>query len=186
MAESDAGRRSVVLAGTVARMNAAFSVELQQFHTGKVGYLGHVGPANVPAELADIVESVHGLDTRRLVWPLNRQAAPEQGTSALLPAQVAKLYGFSTNSAAGQTIGILEFGGGYLTTDIQNYFQNIAKLPVPSISFVGVDGGTNSPGSDADADSEVILDIAVAGSALRGRSSCSISRRGANKASSMR
>jgi len=164
--ESDAGRRTAVLAGTVAQINAAFGVELQRFHTGAVSYLGHTGPASVPAELADIVESVHGLDTRQMVWPLNRQAAPEQGTTALLPAQVAKLYGFPTNSAAGQTIGILEFGGGYRTSDIQDYFQNIAHLPVPSVSFVGVDGATNSPGGGAD--SEVILDIAVTGSTAPG------------------
>jgi kumamolisin len=166
LTESDAGRRTAVLAGTVAQMNAAFAVELQQFHTGTVSYRGHTGPASVPAELADIVESVHGLDTRPLAEPLNRPAVSGQATSPLLPAQVAKLFGFPGNSAAGQTIGILEFGGGYRATDIQNYFQNIAHLGVPSVSFVGIDGATNSPG--ASADTEVILDIAVAGSVAPG------------------
>jgi len=166
LTESSTGRRTAVLAGTVAQMNAAFGVDLKQFHTGSVSYLGHSGPAGVPAELVDIVESVHGLDTRPLAQPMNRQAASGQATSPLLPAQVARLYGIPTNSAAGQTIGILEFGGGYLASDIQNYFQNIAKLPVPSVSFVGVGGATNSPG--ASADTEVILDIAVAGSVAPG------------------
>jgi kumamolisin len=164
--ERHSGRRTAVLQGTVAQMNAAFNVELKQFHTGSDGYVGHEGPAHAPADLAGVVESVHGLDTRRLVWPLNRQAAPAQSTSPLLPATVAKLYGFPTNSAAGQTIGILEFGGGYRESDITDYFQTIAHLPAPGVSFVGVDGATNSPGGGAD--SEVILDIAVSGSVAPG------------------
>ncbi len=166
--ERDPGRRTVVLAGTVAQINAAFAISLQTFRTGAISYLGHAGPASVPAELADIVESVHGLDTRPLAHPMIRQAATGQSTSSLLPAQVANLYGFPTNSASGQTIGILEFGGGYRASDIQNYFQNIAKLPVPNVSFVGIDGVTNSPGVNTDVDTEVILDIAVAGSVAQG------------------
>jgi kumamolisin len=165
--ESHAGRRTVVLSGTVAQLNAAFGVKLQQFHTGSASYISHTGPASVPTNLKDIVESVHGLDTRRLVSPLNRQAATGQATSPLLPAQVAKLYAFPSNSASGQTIGILEFGGGYQMSDVQNYFQNIAKLPVPDVSWVGVDGATNSFSGGGD-DVEVILDICVAGSVAPG------------------
>jgi kumamolisin len=163
---SDAGRRTAELAGSAAQMNEAFGVELQHFHSAAVDYISHTGVASVPAELADIVQSVHGLDTRPLAQPLTRQAASDQATSPLLPAQVARLYGVPTNSAAGQTIGILEFGGGYKVTDVQDYFTNIAHLPVPAVSFVGIDGATNSPG--ASADTEVILDIAVAGSVAPG------------------
>jgi kumamolisin len=165
--ESDSGRRTVVVSGTVAQLNAAFGVQLQRFHTGSTSYLSHTGPASVPTTLKDIVESVHGLDTRPVVSPQNRQAAAGQATTALLPAQVAQLYQFPTNSAAGQTIGILEFGGGYQVSDVQNYFQNIANLPVPNVSWVGVDGATNSFSGGGD-DVEVILDICVAGSVAPG------------------
>ena len=147
-------------------MNAAFGVELQHFHGGAVDYISHTGEASVPADLADIVQSVHGLDTRPLAQPLTRQAASDQATSPLLPAQVARLYGVPTNSAAGQTIGILEFGGGYRVTDIQDYFTNIAHMPVPAVSFVGIDGATTCRAHRAD--TEVILDIAVAGSVAPG------------------
>jgi len=95
-----------------------------------------------------------------------RPAASGQATTALLPAQVAKLYGFPAVSAAGQTVGILEFGGGYRESDVQAWFTNIASLPVPAVSSVGIDGAANSPG--ASADTEVILDIAVAGSVAPG------------------
>jgi len=164
--ESDAARRTVVVSGTVQAINKAFSVELQTFHTGAVSYLGHAGPASVPAALSGVVESVHGLDTRPLAVPMMRQAATGQATTSLLPAQVAGLYGFPTASAAGQTIGILEFGGGYRESDVQAWFTNTAKLPVPAVSSVGIDGATNTPGGDAD--TEVILDIAVAGSVAPG------------------
>ena len=164
--QSDAARRTVVVSGTVQAINQAFSVELQTFHTGAASYLGHAGPASVPAALGGIVESVHGLDTRPLAQPMMRPAASGQATTALLPAQVAKLYGFPGVSAAGQTVGILEFGGGYRESDVQAWFTNTASLPVPAVSSVGIDGAANSPG--ASADTEVILDIAVAGSVAQG------------------
>ena len=79
---------------------------------------------------------------------------------------MAALYRFPTLSAAGQTIGIIEFGGGYQMTDIQDYFNNVVKLPVPNVTSVSVDNVTNSPGGGADI--EVILDISVAGSVAPG------------------
>jgi hypothetical protein len=42
----------------------------------------------------------------------------------------------------------------------------VVHLPVPNVSFVGIDGATNSPGGSADI--EVILDICVAGSVAQG------------------
>jgi len=85
----------------------------------------------------------------------------------MTPPQVARLYNFPTNTAAGQTIGILEFGGGYKPSDITSYFNNTVHLPVPAVSFVGVDGATNSF-TGKGADTEVILDIDVAGSVAPG------------------
>ena len=169
---TESGRRTAILSGTPAQLGAAFGVSLQQYHTGKTAYISHEGEVLLPSALAGIVESVHGLDTRPLGQPMVRPApdgATSFGTSPLLPAQVAKLYGFPTNAAAGQTIGIIEYGGGYLTTDIQHYFQNIAHLPVPAVSSVGVDGATNHfSTNDNNASLETALDIAVAGSAAPG------------------
>ncbi len=169
---TESGRRTAVLSGTPAQLGTAFGVTLQQYHTGKTGYISHAGEVTLPSTLSGIVESVHGLDTRPIGEPMIRPA-PEGissfGTSPLLPAQVAKLYGFPTNSAAGQTIGIIEYGGGYLTTDVQHYFNNIAHLPVPAVSSVGINGATNHFGTnDGNASLETALDIAVAGSVAQG------------------
>jgi kumamolisin len=58
-------------------------------------------------------------------------------------------------------------GGGYATSDLDAFFENLG-IPVPDVTAVGVDGGANVPGQDADADGEVTLDIEVAGSVAPG------------------
>jgi len=84
------------------------------------------------------------------------------------PPQVAALYDFPTSvNGAGETIGILELGGGYQTSDIQTYFSGLGLTP-PTVVAVSVDGGTNSPGDPNGADGEVALDIQVAGSIANG------------------
>jgi len=164
--ETSAARRSVVVSGTAAQLSQAFGVELHRYRTSTETYRSHEGAIHVPENLADVVESVHGFDNRQVGKPLFRGVATAQSTSPLTPPEVAKLYQFPTGSAAGQTIGILEFGGGYKIADVQNYFNNVVHLPVPNVTFVGVDGVTNSPG--AEADTEVILDISVAAAVAPG------------------
>jgi hypothetical protein len=164
--ERSAGRRTIVLSGTVAKMSKAFAVTMSYYHDGKDSYRGYEGAVQLPAALSDIVETVHGLDNRPVSRPMLRGPAQGQATQALTPPQVAGLYKFPANSAAGQTIGILEFGGGFKSSDIQSYFNNTVHLPVPSVTSVSVDGATNSPGQSAD--TEVVLDIDVAGSVAPG------------------
>ncbi|GAC1306076.1 MAG: hypothetical protein NVSMB24_15960 [Mucilaginibacter sp.] len=168
--ETSKPRRTVVLAGTVDQMNKAFSVDLGNYQTSNEVYRGREGNIKLPAELASVVESVHGLDNRPVSTPQFRPAAEgiasPEGISPLTPPQVAKLYNFPAISAAGQTIGILEFGGGFKPADITNYFANVVRMPAPAITVVGVDGATNHPGASADL--EVVLDIDVAGSTAPG------------------
>ena len=164
--ETNAARRVVVVSGTVEQINHAFAVDLGQYQSRAGTYRGYEGTVQVPTSLGDIVERVYGLDNRQLARPLSRAAAAGQATTPLTPPEVANLYGFPAGPATGQTIGILEFGGGYQMADVQNYFNNVVHLPIPNITFAGVDGATNSPGGSADI--EVILDIAVAGSVAQG------------------
>ena len=83
------------------------------------------------------------------------------------PPQVAQLYGFPTGvNGAGQTIGILELGGGYSASDLSSYFAGLG-IAEPRVTAVSVDGATNSP-NDPNADGEVALDIEVAGSIAPG------------------
>jgi len=89
-------------------------------------------------------------------------AAPAAPTAGPLTAvQVASFYAFPGNTdGTGQTIAIIELGGGYTEADLNTYFSGLG-LATPSVTAVGVDGGSNSPGQSADG--EVELDIQVAG-----------------------
>jgi kumamolisin len=148
-------------------MNKAFGVSLGEYRSDSETYRGREGHIYVPNEIADIVEGIFGLDNRKVV---RRSASIPMtgggGTSALTPAQVAKLYNFPTGiDASHETIGILEFGGGYHISDVNAFFSGQSLIP-PSVVSVGVDGAANTPGGGADI--EVILDIDVAGSTAQG------------------
>src|SRR5262249_42009911 len=115
-------RRTIVLRGTVAQVNAAFGVDLGVYKTKTETYRGREGAIAVPDALAGVVEGVFGLDDRKMAAPLLKIARPSpaaaaaaatSGTRAVTPPEVAKLYNFPNRSAAGQTIGIIEFGGGF-------------------------------------------------------------------------
>jgi kumamolisin len=78
------------------------------------------------------------------------------------------LYQFPPKaSAAGQTIGIIELGGGYRTADLTAYFKALGQK-TPNVSAVLVDGGKNSPSNANSADGEVMLDIEVAAAVAPG------------------
>jgi kumamolisin len=166
--ESSKARRTVTVAGTVEQLSRAFAVDLAYYESDQERYRGREGHVHLPADLVEVVEGVFGLDNRRMAQALLMQAAtPDLAITALTPPQVAALYNFPPGSAAGQTIGLLEFGGGYRVADIQAFFTGLG-LTTPGLTDVGVDGQTNSPGIDGNEDAEVALDIDVAGSVAPG------------------
>jgi len=169
---SSLDRRTLVLTGTAAQMQQAFGVELQQVEHDGHHYRIHRHAASVPQNCASIVDAVLGLDTRpqaqshlRKLRDLRPAVAVSQ---SYLPRQVAEIYSFPTDvDGSGETIGILELGGGFTKTDIQQYFQKQNIAP-PQVIAVSVDGGANSPTNPSGADSEVMLDIEVATSVAPG------------------
>jgi len=173
VAETHQGRRSMVLEGTAADMMKAFETELKRARIGTVEYRVREGALTIPAELDGVVEGVFGLDTRPQAHPHFRRrtpakAAAEQAVSYTPPA-VAQLYQFPTaGTGTGQTIGIVELGGGYNASDLQTFFSGL-QLATPSVTNVSVDGGSNQPTGDPNsADGEVALDIEVAGAVAPG------------------
>lgn len=138
-------RRTIKLTGTVAAMQKAFDVTLTQKVLDGHIYRVREGSIRVPAELGDAVEAVLGLDNRPQAQPHFRVHAAAANTS-YTPLQVAQLYQFPQGAtAAGQTIGIIELGGGYRTADLSAYFKGLG-LKAPQVTAVPVDGGKNSPG----------------------------------------
>lgn len=164
--ESSAAKRSLTLLGTVGQLGAAFGVTMSNYnHPTKGEYRGSTGPVQLPPELAGTVAAVLGLDNRPQARSHIRiRPAAEKGTS-YTPPQVASLYSFpSTQDGAGETIGIIELGGGYSLDDIREYFSGLG-LATPAVNAISVDGASNSPTGDANGpDAEVLLDVEVAGS----------------------
>jgi kumamolisin len=174
-------RRTVQLTGTAADMQKAFGVELTQKIVGGKEYRLREGSIHLPKALIGTVVAVLGLDNRPQASPHFRvhksataaatPAGAQPGASAdvsYTPPQVAQAYQFPANaSGAGQTIGIIELGGGYRQADLTAYFQTLGQTS-PTITAVSVDGGKNAPSTASSADGEVMLDIEVAGSVAPG------------------
>src|ERR1700753_2225266 len=62
--QTHAGRRTVVLSGSVAQFETAFGVELSDFEFDGGSYRGRTGSLSVPEGLSGVVEAVLGLDNR--------------------------------------------------------------------------------------------------------------------------
>jgi kumamolisin len=168
--EIDLARRNVVLSGTVEKMNKAFGVELQKCQVGVRTFRVREGAISVPATIAEIVTGVFGLDERPQAKPHFRlQPAATQAVS-YTAVQVANLYGFPPNTTgAGETVGIIELGGGFETADLDSFFRNLGISTPPQVTAVSVDGAQNVPGGDpSGADGEVELDIELLGAVAPG------------------
>jgi kumamolisin len=174
------GARTVLLSGSTAHVDKAFQVELAQYQGPQGAYRGRTGPLYVPAGLAGVILAVLGLDNRPQARPHFRVAsdprrpansnAQASASGSYTPLQVAQFYDFPASaSGKGQTIAIIELGGGYTQSDLDSYFSALGISPAPSVSAVSVDGGQNQPTGDSGGpDAEVMLDIEVAGSVAPG------------------
>jgi kumamolisin len=180
-------RRVVKLSGTVAQMQKAFGAALTQRVVDGVTYRVREGSIDLPTDLIGAVEAVLGLDNRPLAKPhfriLGEQGAAAANTAqaggfarphagggsvSYTPVQVGQLYQFPQGAtAAGQTIGIIELGGGFKTADITAYFKTLGQK-APKIVVVSVDKAKNSPTNANSADGEVLLDIEVAAAVAPG------------------
>jgi kumamolisin len=160
-------RRSVRLSGSVAALSRMFGADLSEYGGSLGKFRGRVGSLQLPAGLEDRVIGVFGLDRRPQVRTHFRVAKASEISYS--PLEVATAYAFPSNTnGAGQTIGILEFGGGFQASDLESFFKS-AGLPVPTVTAVSVDGATNAPtGSSSGPDSEVELDIEMAGAIAPG------------------
>jgi kumamolisin len=189
--EADAAKRHVILSGTTQNYNQAFGVDLKMYKAAETTYRGREGDIKIPESLHGVVTSVTGLDNRPFAKPHFRirrggsakavsagahTAAPHAAAAPVpagfSPVQLAQLYNFPATTGAGQTIAILELGGGFHATELTTYFQNLGIQPpkVTAASYTG--GGKNNPGTDpflqTNPDVEVALDIEVAGAVAPG------------------
>jgi len=168
---SDA-ERSIVLEGELGNLLDAFPADVQMYHHASGTYRGRQGEIHIPEHLNGIITGIFGYDTRpKHRSPHNRRllgAAGPGGQNGVAATDFAKRYNFPTQfqgaalDGAGQTIAIIELGGGFRTSDLNAFFNEI-KASVPNVVSVSVDHAKNAPSTPDSADGEVMLDIEVAG-----------------------
>jgi len=191
--EANVARRSVIVSGTGAQMEKAFSVTLNRYEVSSLrtrralktsdaavapqiqNYRGRDGFIHVPKEIAHTVVGVFGLDNRKIGQ--HNSTGDPSNTKALSIPQIAKLYDFPTNSAAGQTIAIFSFGGpgqfpgdpgsGFDTTagptnDITQYFASIPGFTAPDIITVPATSISENFGPDLETEQDICVASTVA------------------------
>jgi kumamolisin len=165
----------LTLGGTVGDMSRAFGVTLFDYEDPNLGaFHARTGPVSLPAEVAGAITGVFGFSNQRhLRRRRNRRLvnAAHKASRArpwFVPTELAgeAIYNFPGNDAAGQTIALLEFGGG-IDDDVADYFAKIGA-PAPKITPVALDGVTIDAAGDPDSTGEVMLDIDVAGALAPG------------------
>jgi len=139
--ETSLPTNSMRVSGSVAAMNSAFQSKLGIYRSPAQGlYRGRQGDLEIPAELAGIIEGVIGLDERQVARRKAanpRRAAVAPTLSPVTPADLESRYNFPPGDAAGQTIAIAEFGGGYFASDLTAYCAK-QQRPVPNVIPVPV------------------------------------------------
>lgn len=167
--------RRVVISGPAGTVAAAFGTTLEEVVStdpvtgGEVTHRGRTGTLTVPEGLDRVVVAVLGLDDRPQANTRFRLARPGAVATSYTPPQLGLIYEFPPDTdGAGQTLAIVELGGGFDEADLDTYFAQLG-VRRPAVRAVGVDGADNQPGGDpTGADGEVLLDIEVAGALAPG------------------
>jgi kumamolisin len=162
--------RTVVLEGTASSLSKAFSARLAVYDDGSgIWYRGRTGRLRAPRSLAKIIESVSGFDSRprsHFKVPPKPNSDPPPNSSS--PSVVARQYRFPREyDGRGQKIAIV-VPGGYDSKELEKYFNRIGCRRTGKISAVSVHGSRNMPGRYREFDTELMLDLEVAGAILPG------------------
>lgn len=143
ISERSVDRWCVLLTGSIARMAKAFAVTFATCEHADLGaYRTHLDAVNLPVDVARIVVAVIGLDARPLTRLPQRVFRTHVRTRhAVAPPALARFYQFPpATTGRGQTIGLIELGGGFTRADVK------ASLGgrTPTITVVSVDGQQNA------------------------------------------
>ena len=166
---SDTATRTVQLGGPVGAMEEAFQVKLMQYDGIRGPYRGRVGALHVPAALENDIVGVFGLDNRRAVrrrpdggkkrHVVGQTTAAAKKRPWFFPSELATAYDFPDGDGSGQTIGLLEFGGGYFQDDLVAFGKAAGLASLPTVVPISVDKMPTNTNDEATG--EVMLDVEV-------------------------
>jgi kumamolisin len=170
----DLATRQVHLIGSAGAMQHAFGVKLSVYEHArtKTQFRCPEHDIQVPESLARIITGVFGLNdmpvvVRHSTRTVGRKAAAksdpkQQFPGSFYPNEVAKLYNFPPTQGEGQRVAILEFGGGFDPSVLNDYFtKNIGLSTPPTVNGISI--LNTKIQVDPDITSEVYLDIEVVG-----------------------
>ena len=172
---TDLASRRVLVAGTSHVLESLFGTSLDvkaasDKVTGeRLEYRAREGALSVPSDLHGVVTAVLGLDNRPQARTRLQVARALAASVSYSPLDLGKIYKFPADTdGTGQIVAIIELGGGFAQTDLDQYFGGLG-ITGPKVTAVGVDGAVNVPGGDpSGADGEVLLDIEVVGALAPG------------------
>jgi kumamolisin len=168
---ADASAHLLKLFGTYAQAMAAFRPDrLGRFRLDGREVICRSGHLHVPPDLTPHIVAVMGFDQRPMARTHFRIRPPASGTISYDPAAVARRYDFPSNATgAGQTIALIELGGGYDPMLMAQYFTAKNVPRTGTLEAISVDGASTTPiGSPNGPDGEVQLDVEIAGSVAPG------------------
>jgi kumamolisin len=162
-------RRVVDLSGTRGRLAAAFGVKAVRYDVDGTAWQSLIGSVYLPKELDGCVRAVFGFNERPDLQRAGagamsaKVATPKTKVSYTAP-EVGALYDFPKQlGGRGQSIAVIALGGGYLRSDMREYFRRL-RLPMPDIRWKSVHGARNAPNGDtAMFDGEVTGDVQTVG-----------------------
>lgn len=155
--------RSVSLRGKLSDVASAFGADLRMSKIGERTLRTRENHLQVPGALHGVVVAVLGFDERPVAETNHKPHPKTAQPGSFTPRQLSEIYNFPSATGKGQTIAIIELGGGYRNADLQKYWNSLGLANV-SVSAISVDGAQNSPTGDPNGeDGEVVLDIEVAG-----------------------
>jgi kumamolisin len=175
---TDLPSRRVRVSGATATISRVFGTSLEAVTDARESHEGadsrasrrhRTGGLSVPRALDGVVTAVLGLDNRPQARAQFRVAEARAATVSYTPVELGQIYNFPAKTdGAGQTIAIIELGGGFAQSELDTYFGSLGVTSptdkAVSVTAVSVDGAKNVPGKDpTGADGEVLLDIEVVG-----------------------
>lgn len=139
-------RRSMRLCGRSADIARAFNTSFEEFKLDGHKFFAPVRPLSAPKALDGVVEALLGLHNLRHSWPRRHSAVHGTGAATSLH-NLAQAYAFPKElDGSGQTIGLIELGGGFHAEDITQFCSRIG-VPAPHITVIEVGSGANRPAS---------------------------------------
>jgi kumamolisin len=160
----DLAARTITLAGAFRDLTSLFGADVELHRLGNRVYRSRRGHLYIPGELAGRVIAVVGFDSRPIVRSHRLVTPRDTAAAGYTPSAVAQLYNFPKGAQGkGQTIALIELGGGYRSADLNTYWKELGFDGV-KVSSVSVSGAMNKPTGDANGpDGEVVVDVEVAG-----------------------